>query len=171
MRQVSQHVQPGFDDLYYASYASVLRAVVLLVPTREDAHDVVQEAYARALSRWDVVGCLEAPEGWVRKVAVNAAIDLGRRERSGRAAHRRLFGRPSSVPAPDSEGVDVARALATLPAAQRQAIVLHYLLDLSVAQIADETGRPVNTVKTNLARGRTALAARLRVPAEATLDV
>jgi RNA polymerase sigma-70 factor (ECF subfamily) len=160
-----------FDDVYYASYTGVLRAVILLVPTREDAHDVVQEAYVRALARWDDVGRLESPQAWVRKVAMNAAIDTRRRERSRRSAYRRLLGRPLPVPPSDADGIDVERALAALPAAQRQAIVLHYLVDMSVAQIAAETGRPVGTIKTNLARGRTALAALLRVPSEESLDV
>lgn len=159
-----------FDDSYQSSYRSVLRAVVLLLPSVEDAHDVTQEAYARALARWDVVGELESPEGWVRKVAVNAAIDVTRRNRSRRGAYRLLHGRESTTPAADGSAVDVQRAIATLKPAQRQAIVLHYLLDMSVEQIAKETGRPVGTVKTNLARGRNALAALLRVPVEVAVD-
>jgi RNA polymerase sigma-70 factor (ECF subfamily) len=167
---VTEGAGADFDDVYYASYTGVLRAVILLVPSREDAHDVVQEAYVRALARWDDVGRLESPQAWVRKVAMNAAIDTRRRERSRRSAYRRLLGRPLPVPPSDADGIDVERALAALPAAQRQAIVLHYLVDMSVAQIAAETGRPVGTIKTNLARGRTALAALLRVPAEESLD-
>lgn len=160
----------SFDDIYYSSYGSVLRAVVLLVPTVEDAHDLTQEAFARALARWDVVEVLESPEGWVRKVAVNAAIDLRRRNRSRRSAYGLLRGGQQPIPAADGSAVDVERALAALKPAQRQAIVLHYLLDMSVEQIARETGRPAGTVKTNLARGRTALAALLRVPVEVAVD-
>src|SRR4051794_11272939 len=133
-----------FDRLYYASYASVLRAVVLLTPTLEDAHDVTQEAFARALARWGAVGSLESPIGWIRKVAVNAATDLHRRDRTRRTASVRLLGGSGPVPAPDGASVDVVRALSQLKPAQRQAIVLHYLLDMSVADIAAELGRPEN---------------------------
>jgi RNA polymerase sigma-70 factor (ECF subfamily) len=163
-------VARSFDDSYHSSYRSVLRAVVLLVPSVEDAHDLTQEAYARALARWDVVGELENPEAWVRKVAVNAAIDLTRRNRSRRSAYRLLHGRETAIRPADGSAVDVQRAIAVLKPAQRQAIVLHYLLDMSVEQIAQETGRPAGTVKTNLARGRTALAALLRVPVEVAVD-
>jgi RNA polymerase sigma factor (sigma-70 family) len=52
-------------------------------------------------------------------------------------------------------------ALRTLPVPQRRALVLHYLLDRSVAEIAGETGASVNTVKSWLSRGRAALAAVL----------
>jgi RNA polymerase sigma-70 factor (ECF subfamily) len=163
-------VPRSFDDSYSQGYRSVLRAVVLLVPTAEDAHDLTQEAYARALARWDDVGKLENPEAWVRRVAVNAAIDVSRRNRSRRSAYRLLLGRPAAVAPSDGSAVDVQRAIAALKPAQRQAIVLHYLLDMSVEQIAKETGRPTGTVKTNLARGRAALAAMLRVPVEVAVD-
>jgi RNA polymerase sigma-70 factor (ECF subfamily) len=49
-------------------------------------------------------------------------------------------------------------ALKQLPEAQRRAIVLHHLCDLSVEQVAAETDSPTGTVKARLARGRAALA-------------
>ncbi|MEU6221846.1 sigma factor-like helix-turn-helix DNA-binding protein, partial [Streptomyces sp. NPDC047022] len=52
-------------------------------------------------------------------------------------------------------------ALRRLPEAQRTAIVLHHLCDLSVEQIATETGVALGTVKARLSRGRSALAAHL----------
>lgn len=52
-------------------------------------------------------------------------------------------------------------ALRQLPQAQRLAIVLHHLCDLSVEQVASETGAPVGTVKARLSRGRAALAKQL----------
>ncbi|MYR91470.1 SigE family RNA polymerase sigma factor, partial [Streptomyces sp. SID685] len=45
--------------------------------------------------------------------------------------------------------------------AQRSAMVLHHMCDLSIEQVAAETGASVSAVKSRLARGRTALAARL----------
>ncbi len=52
-------------------------------------------------------------------------------------------------------------ALRRLPEAQRTAIVLHHLCDLSVEQIAAETGAAAGTIKARLSRGRTALTAHL----------
>ena len=49
-------------------------------------------------------------------------------------------------------------ALRRLPAAQREAIALHYLADLPVHEVATATGVPVGTVKARLSRGRAALA-------------
>ncbi len=72
---------------------------------------------------------------------------------------------PESVPGPDPEHAALVLALRTLPEAQRMAVVLHHLCDLSVEQVASETGAPVGTVKARLSRGRAALA-RVLAPGE-----
>jgi RNA polymerase sigma-70 factor (ECF subfamily) len=61
----------------------------------------------------------------------------------------------------DPDHVALIAALATLPRAQRVSIVLHHLADLSVAQVAEETGASVSAVKQQLVRGRAALAGML----------
>jgi RNA polymerase sigma-70 factor (ECF subfamily) len=57
--------------------------------------------------------------------------------------------------------VALVTALKQLPEAQRQALVLHHIADLSVHDVARETGVPEGTVKARLSRGRAALAALL----------
>jgi RNA polymerase sigma-70 factor (ECF subfamily) len=57
--------------------------------------------------------------------------------------------------------VALVAALKKLPEAQRLAIVLHHVADLSVEEVAAETGAPVGTVKARLSRGRAALAVLL----------
>jgi RNA polymerase sigma-70 factor (ECF subfamily) len=53
--------------------------------------------------------------------------------------------------------------LSQLPLEQRTALVLHHLCDLSVEDVARETGAPVGTIKARLSRGRRALSALLGV--------
>src|SRR6266511_3011998 len=60
-----------------------------------------------------------------------------------------------------ADAVALIAALARLPVAQRTAIVLHHLVGLPVAEVAEETRVPVGTVKARLARGRRALATLL----------
>ena len=52
-------------------------------------------------------------------------------------------------------------ALRQLPQAQRQALVLHHIADLSVHAVAAEVGVPEGTIKARLSRGRSALATLL----------
>jgi RNA polymerase sigma-70 factor (ECF subfamily) len=65
------------------------------------------------------------------------------------------------VVGPSPDRVTAIAAIALLPETQRRAVVLHYLADLSVAEIAEQEGVAVGTVKSWLHRGRAALAARI----------
>ncbi|HET9556507.1 MAG TPA: sigma-70 family RNA polymerase sigma factor [Actinomycetota bacterium] len=120
----------------------------------------MQEAFARASARWGRLRDYDVPEAWVRRVAMNLAADRGRRlQRQARALLR--AGPPPSVPPASVEALALADALRTLPMHQRQAIVLHHLVDLPVEEVAATLGARTGTVKSWLARGRHALAIRL----------
>jgi DNA-directed RNA polymerase specialized sigma24 family protein len=80
--------------------------------------------------------------------------------RNALAANRRAA-RPGSVPGPEPDIVALVAALARLPLPTRTTLVLHHLTDLTVAEVARETGVPEGTVKARLARGRRALATML----------
>ena len=99
------------------------------------------------------------PPAWVYRVTVNLARSRWRNLRVA-AAHL-VRQRPADVPAADPEHVALVTALRALPADQRQAIVLHHLVDLPVAEVARQMGVPAGTVKSWLHRGRTELAALL----------
>ncbi len=68
---------------------------------------------------------------------------------------------------PREDAVTVAVAMRALPVAQRAVVILHYVVDLPLEQIADELQVPVGTVKSRLSRGRAALAPLLRETEEA----
>jgi len=124
------------------------------------AEEIVQEAFTRASMRWSRLRDYDVPEAWVRRVAMNLAADRARSLRRQTRAMVRL-GPPSAVPAVSVETLALVQALGSLPVRQRQAIVLHYLADLPVAEIAQALAVPIGTVKSLLARGRRALAAKL----------
>jgi RNA polymerase sigma-70 factor, ECF subfamily len=107
--------------------------------------------------RWSRVGAYDLPEAWVRRVAVNLA---GMAERSLRRRARALLrlGPPPVVPALSPELLDLQAALAALPLAQRQVIVLHHLVGLPVEEVARELRLATGTVRSRLARGRAAMA-------------
>jgi len=149
-----------FDAFYRGSNQRLYDCVYAITGNRSEAQDAVHEAYARAWQRWNTVGDYADPEAWVRTVARRVAVSRWRRTRSALLAHRR-HGPPPDVPGPDADAVALIAALARLPVAQRTAIVLHHLVGLPVAEVAEETRVPVGTVKARLARGRRALATLL----------
>lgn len=147
-----------FDSFFAATAARLQGQLFLLTGDREEARDCVQEAFERAWLRWGEVSALAAPEAWVRAVARRLAVSRWRRARNSAAAWMRRH-HTSPVPeSPSEDHIELVRALQQLPAAQREAIVLHHLCDLDVAGVAAETGANINTVKSRLARGRHALA-------------
>jgi RNA polymerase sigma-70 factor, ECF subfamily len=126
------------------------------------AEDVVQDAFASALLRWRRLRGYHDPEAWVRTVAFRRGIDHHRRNARQLRALLRL-GPPPPLPPVSADHVDLVRALRRVPVAQREVLVLHYVADLAVEQVAAELRLPVGTVKSRLARGRAALAGHLRV--------
>lgn len=155
-------LDPGaadFDDFYSATARRVVRHAYALTGNIADAQDVAQEAFARAWQRWDSVRTCDWPEAWVRRVATNLATSRFRRDRTARAAAHQLIARDVPEISPDT--VALVAALRTLPERQRVVLVLHYLADLPVGQIAAELRCPIGSVKAWLSRGRDALAIAL----------
>jgi RNA polymerase sigma-70 factor, ECF subfamily len=145
-----------FADFYGAAARRIVRHAYALTGNLADAQDITQESFARAWQRWDKVRGFDSPEAWVRRVATNLAVSRLRRARTARAAAWQLSG--CAVPEISPDTVALVAALRMLPERQRIVLVLHYLADLPVAQIAAELGCPVGSVKAWLSRGRAALA-------------
>lgn len=153
-----------FDEFYQASFTRVVHQVAAMIGDRDEAHEVVQEAFVRAWAHRRKLARVDHPEAWVRTVAHRQAVSRWRR--STRAARHvrdpdRSVAAATTAPAPGPDHVALVAALRDLPAAQREALVLHHVYDLPVAQIAQETGAPEGTIKARLSRGRTAIAALL----------
>ncbi|MGH3742753.1 MAG: SigE family RNA polymerase sigma factor [Micromonosporaceae bacterium] len=150
-----------FDAFYSQTRQRVVAAIFALTGDLGDAQDATQEAYARAWQRWRTVGEYGDPEAWVRTVARRVATSRWRKARNRDRAHRRHGPAPPS-PAPSENTVVLLAALRELPPEQREAVVLHHIVGLSVEQVAHQTDAPAGTVKARLSRGRKALSRLLR---------
>ena len=141
-------------------YPRIVSAVALVAGSQAAAEDAVAEALARAWERSDHGEQIDSLPAWVTRVALNLAKSRLRRLRV-EARHRAS---PEATAEHGDDRVDVERALATLPRREREATVLRYHLDLSVAEIAATLGVTEGTVKTLLYRARRHLAATLGEP-------
>ncbi|MEV1065219.1 SigE family RNA polymerase sigma factor [Streptomyces sp. NPDC050263] len=151
-----------FDAFYTAAFPRLTGQLAAFTGDHGEAQDVVQEAFVRAWDRRANFLADEAPEAWIRTVATRLAVSRWRRAKRWLELVRRIPP-PEYTPGPGPDHTALVAALRQLPKAQRLAIVLHHLCDLSVEQVASETGAPVGTVKARLARGRLALAKHLTV--------
>jgi RNA polymerase sigma-70 factor (ECF subfamily) len=137
-----------FEAFFDQHYGSTLRAVSLTIGNSGRAEELTQEAFARAFRRWSSVSKLERPVAWVYVVALNAERKRWRREERARTN-----GSPDVVP--DVAGgvlrtIVVRDALDRLPPRQRAAVLLRYLADLTVADIAEVMACAEGTVKATL---------------------
>ncbi|GAB3937333.1 sigma-70 family RNA polymerase sigma factor [Micromonospora vulcania] len=157
-------------DLIAELYAGCFRRLVVqlyaVTGDMSEAQEAVQEAFTRALGMPRRIGALDNPEAWLRRVAVNVARSRYRRRRVLDGLLRRI-GPPPVVADKAPEHLALLAALRGLPEGQRQALALHYLVDLPVDEIAATLGVSAGTVKSRLSRGRQALAALL-VDSDAT---
>lgn len=102
---------------------------------------------------------------WAYRVATNACLDeLRRRKRRPEPTELPEVAAPEGGDAV-GDRLDVDAALAQLPVEYRTAVVLRDLCDLDYAEIAAVTGAPIGTVRSRIARGRSALAGLLGNPA------
>jgi RNA polymerase sigma-70 factor (ECF subfamily) len=152
-------VDRDFGEFYGAHFHGLTLQLNAYFGDMEHSQDVVQEAFVRAFDRWGRVSRYDDPHAWVRRVAWNLATSHWRRRRVA-IAHS-LIQREPVAQGPEPDRVALVAALAELPEGQRRVMILFYLADLPVAEIALQERVPEGTVKSWLSRGRSALSAQL----------
>jgi len=167
-RELMQRLASGDRDalapLVERHYRRLYRIALGYLREREDALDVVQEAFVKvfqAASRWD--GSADAGP-WLSRVTVNLSIDRWRRnKRRGQTFSPLAEGDHLDVladhrPAPDhgvvgrESGERLSKALRALPERQRAVVVLRHYQELSLEEIARTLGMSLGTVKSSLHR-------------------
>ena len=134
--------------VFDANAATLYRTILAYTGGRGDlAEDAVAEAFARAAAQ--PTAKLRDPVAWLYRVAFNAANDELRREKRSGSQDAE----PTDVVAPP-EVAGLFDALRTLPLRERAAMVLFYVLDLPVSEVAARMGVAAPTVRVHLMRGR-----------------
>jgi RNA polymerase sigma-70 factor (ECF subfamily) len=154
--------EADFRRVYEQAFPMVYRVAYRFCGRREAAEDAAQEAFARAFERW---GRLRA-EPWLVGWVITTALNVLRRA-ARRAPELARASPEQEVSEVETEDVlDLWRAVRELPRRQAEAVVLHYLVDLPVTQVAEVMGCREGTAKAHLDRGRRRLATLLE-PSEA----
>jgi RNA polymerase sigma factor (sigma-70 family) len=152
----------AFEGFFEAERTRLLRALYLLTGNREEAEEVHQEAFIAVWERWDRVGSMEDPTGYLYRTALNGY--RSRLRRAGRAA-RRATGHAKGVDgfAEAEDRVEIARALAGLSPRRREAVVLTELLGYRSAEAGRLMGVADSTVRRLAANARDELRSMLEV--------
>ena len=134
-----------FEQLYRAQWAPMVRLAWLLIGNWEDAEDVVHDAFCRMEPRLDSI---EDRNAYLRVTVINSVRALHRR----RGVERRRLPEPMSSHC-DPETEEIWELVKRLPPRQRQALVLHFYLDLSIEDTAALLRCPLGTAKSLIYRG------------------
>jgi RNA polymerase sigma-70 factor, ECF subfamily len=143
-----------FLEFYERSVSQVSRYASRLVGgDRGRADDLVQETYL-TLVRQIRAGRSESVDvGWAITTCRSRYLDHLRKAEAEERTRRRSWERPPTMPGTGA----ATEALGSLPASQRAALVLRYVDDLPVAEVARTLGRSVHSAESLLTRGRDAL--------------
>jgi RNA polymerase sigma-70 factor (sigma-E family) len=143
-----------FAAFVAARYRALVRTGLLLTGDTGHAEDLTQSALIRTYLAW---GRLREPanaEAYARRTLVRLALRARQRRWTAEVATAQIpEGGAGPLAGNDDLALDVRRALAALPAAQRAVLVLRYLDDQSESETARLLGISPGTVKSRSARG------------------
>ncbi len=157
------------EDWVAARGAALTRFAYLICGSPADAQDLAQEALVGALPRWDRLARSGDIEPYLKRSVVNGHISRWRKW--GRVSVVAEVPASTEAVATDEgarfDDSDAAwRLLATLPSAQRAAVVLRFYEELSYAEIAEQLACAEATARSHVHRALTALRATLTESAE-----
>ncbi|HEY8448180.1 MAG TPA: sigma-70 family RNA polymerase sigma factor [Thermomicrobiales bacterium] len=156
-------------ETLYDRYARVVYSFALrIVGDPQVAEELMQEVFFRA---WQQGRAFRSSRGsfitWLLSITHNLSIDelRKRRRRPQRAENNHEEDQPLLSDMPDeSQNIEeevwlttlrerIAKALETLPPAQREAIELAYFQGLTQREVAERLGEPLGTIKTRMRLG------------------
>ena len=162
MAEVARGNEAAFAEVVRRYGSRLLAVAGRLLRSRADAEDAVQRALLQGFAgaadyrpRWAV-------STWLYRILTNICVDELRR-RSTRAAAALPLAAPSfrADARPPGAYMDLRRALDRVPREARVLLALRYVDGLSYGELAHIRGISVNTVKSQLARGKALLRAEL----------
>ena len=164
-RELAQAIVAGDRDAFRLfverESGPLVRACARVLGDPDAAEDIAQECFVTAhqlIGSWRGEGSLH---GWLLRIAINRALRAVKLQRRLVPLEDESV-EPLAIPGGSEPLADVLMAerdrlvrdaVASLPEPYRETIVLRYFGELSIAEIASQTERPIGTVKTHLGRG------------------
>jgi RNA polymerase sigma-70 factor (ECF subfamily) len=153
----------AFEELVRLWEPRLLYFIRRFVSNDQDALDVLQQTWIKALGKIGTLHDAASIAPWLYRIARNTALNHSRLEATYRAAleHEQngklAGGTPAAGEAQFDNAEQVHYGLSRLPLPQRELLTLHFLNDLSIAEIAHVLDAPEGTIKSRLFHARAAL--------------
>jgi RNA polymerase sigma-70 factor (ECF subfamily) len=153
----AKHLE-SFETFYRREFGGIVAIVRALVRDGAAAEDLAQDTFIAANRHWPKVSGYDEPRAWVRRVAINKATSYLRwRGADWRATSRVGRQMETTIPEMSPAGDEVWREVRRLPRRQAQAVVLHYVGQLTMVEIAEVMKCSTGAVKSHLSRARSTL--------------
>jgi RNA polymerase sigma-70 factor (sigma-E family) len=151
--------------LYLSHYRPLVRMAALLVQDLAIAEEIVQDSFVAVHAAWRRRPDADFALSYLRRSVVDRSRSVLRQHVVVDRLAPRLV--PDLPIAPGQRSIEVERsafisALWTLPARQREVVILRYFADLPETQVASATGISEGAVQAHAARALTSLRAELR---------
>ncbi len=147
-----------FAEFFSARFEGARRIAYAMCGSWPDAEEIAQAAFVKVYARWAKIR-IETVDAYLRTVLTRVFLDTKRR---GRAREQVVAELPDVMAPPDAgpaERMALRTALLSVPPGQRAVLVLRFVADLSVEQVAEALGCSTGTVKSQTARGLASLRA------------
>jgi len=146
------------DEEMVKTYSDMIYGVAMrYVRNRTDADDVYSDVFYRYFRRQRSFDSEEHRKAWLLRVTVNSSKEFLMKRKYTEEINDDMFGDEPLSASWDTSVEDmiaVRGALKKLDSEYREIIELYYFNELSTAEIAQMLQKPVNTVKSQLLRGR-----------------
>jgi RNA polymerase sigma-70 factor (ECF subfamily) len=160
MELPAERAEASFEAFFEESCQRIVGIVAVATGDVAAAEDAVQDAYARALTRWGRVSRLDRPDLWVVRVATRLAIDAWRKRRRETPLEAEMRASVHD----DIDRLWVRWGLEGLSPMQRMTVILRHVEGRPVGEVAAVVATSPETVKTHLKRATRRLRALLREP-------
>jgi RNA polymerase sigma-70 factor (sigma-E family) len=145
-----------FAEFFSARFDGARRIAFAMCGSWTDAEEIAQNAFVRVYARWAKIR-IETVDAYLRTVLTRVFLDSRRRGRAKEHSVAELPERPVLPDHSSHERLAMQAALLAVPPGQRAVLVLRFVSDLSVDQVAETLGCSTGTVKSQTARGLTTL--------------
>lgn len=172
VRQIQSGDRSAFHALYDATEHYIYFCVSSQGVPEVDVADVMQEVYLAVYKDLHTINESQAVMSWMKSIAFHKSMDYFRRMEKDVLTENNMddvsdvpedktLRLPEDVMEKEESGRLIRDLIHELPDRYRRVLILHYFLECSVAEIAQETGMPEGTVKTMLYRARKELGASI----------
>jgi RNA polymerase sigma-70 factor (ECF subfamily) len=154
-----------FENFFKVHYQLVYRTAYSVTGRAEDAEDIVQTVFLKLLHRDSPLDLGKNPNGYLYRAALNHALDtIRRRKRHVLIFDNKFFDATAQGDAHEAEDLDsrLWQAIAELHPSSAQILILRYVHNYSLTEIARTLGSTTGTVAVSLFRSRSRLKKLIR---------